>query len=85
MDLINSNRNPQNQTAVQEIKPGMEVKATLLEAKTKKGKWKAKLEDGKDGTIMNSDKLPSTVTPGDTIRVVVKSAENYEWVEDKRN
>ncbi len=60
-------------------KAGSRVKAVLLEEKTKKGGWKAKVE-GTDivGPIQNSDKIPSTCAPGQQVELVLKIAKGAD-------
>ncbi|MFZ2655907.1 MAG: type III-B CRISPR module RAMP protein Cmr6 [Victivallales bacterium] len=70
-------------------KAGSKVKAILLEEKTKKGGWKAKLE-GTDisGPIQNSDKVPSTCAPGQQVELILKIAKGadsaFAWPVEKK-
>lgn len=67
-------------------KAGSKVKAVLLEEKTKKGGWRAKLE-GTDisGPIQNSNKVPSSCVPGQQVELVLKIAKGgdsaFAWPE----
>ena len=60
-------------------KASSKVKAVLLEEKTKKGGWKAKVE-GTDiaGPIQNSDKTPSDSVPGQQVELVLKIAKGSD-------
>ena len=58
-------------------KVGDTVDAVLLKEKTRKGKWKARIVgDGMEGDIMDSDKVPSDVKPGDRVRLTVRVAKS---------
>jgi len=63
---------------------GESVEATLLEEKTKKGRWKAKHnETNLSGPIQNSDKVPSDKKAGDRVRLIVAYCNEreiaFEW------
>jgi CRISPR-associated protein Cmr6 len=52
--------------------PGQEVQAILLEEKTRKGGWKAQIQDAVyKGEIQNSDAVPKDRKPGDVVTLVV--------------
>jgi len=54
---------------------GDRVAAVLLEEKTKKGGWKARLAQGDPtaGPIVNSADVPDDAAPGQTITLIVHS------------
>lgn len=59
--------------------PGQRVEATLLEEKTKKGGWKAIHEpSGLSGPIQNSGDVPSEKNAGDSLTLMVASANERE-------
>ena len=59
--------------------PGVSVEAMLLEEKTKKGGWKAKHDSsGLDGPVQNSGDVPGEKKPGDTLILIVASANERE-------
>lgn len=72
-------RSTPQQVAPSGLKSGAEVKAVLLEEKTKKGGWKAKhLESGKTGPIVNSERVQGH--PGDTVTLIVHSDQpSFRW------
>ena len=60
-------------------KAGDTVEAILLEEKTKKGGWRARHEPSdRSGPITNSEKVPSTMKPGDRITLKVRSVSKSE-------
>lgn len=60
-------------------KPGDRVEATLLEARTKKGGWKARHEpSGLAGPIHNSPDVPATAKAGDRMTLLVASVSARE-------
>jgi CRISPR-associated protein (TIGR03986 family) len=67
-----------------ELKPGQKVIGNLLEKKTKKGKWLVSLKEGCQGVVMDSEKVPADVGPGDRVRVLIDSVGkpncNLKWM-----
>ena len=64
--------------------PGERVGAVLLEAKTKKGGWKAQMVgDGPEGSIFNSHEVPAGSKAGQEVELIVKSSSRqstqFEW------
>jgi CRISPR-associated protein Cmr6 len=60
-------------------KPGDRVEAVLLEEKTKKGGWKAKHQaTGISGPVQNSNDVPGDKKAGDTVTLIVASANEKE-------
>ncbi|HXF54794.1 MAG TPA: type III-B CRISPR module RAMP protein Cmr6 [Hyphomicrobiaceae bacterium] len=60
-------------------KPGDRVEATLLEARTKKGGWKARhLPTGLAGPIQNSADVPPDKKPGDAVKLIVATVSAHE-------
>jgi CRISPR-associated protein Cmr6 len=60
-------------------KPGDRVEAVLLEDKTKKGGWKAKHQaTGISGPLQNSNDVPGDKKAGDTVTLIVASANEKE-------
>jgi CRISPR-associated protein Cmr6 len=58
---------------------GQIVQAELLDEKTKKGGWKARHpSSGLSGPISNTNDVPSEKTAGDSVKLVVASANNKE-------
>jgi len=66
------------------VKPGGRVRAVLLEARTKKGGWRAKLKDGvAEGPVQNSADVPGDKAAGDEVDLVVASVTptgiDFKW------
>jgi CRISPR-associated protein Cmr6 len=58
---------------------GDRVEAVLLDAKTRKGGWKAKHEPtGLSGPIQNSADVPDDLRPGNSLELIVASASKRE-------
>ncbi len=70
---------PQQPSAPSRPQPGQRVEAKLLAEKTKKGGWKAKHElSGLSGPIQNTGDVPGDKTAGDTLTLIVASANERE-------
>jgi CRISPR-associated protein Cmr6 len=70
---------PQPQSPPSRPQPGQRIEATLLEEKTKKGGWKARHEpSGLSGPIQNSGDVPGDKSAGDTLTLIVASANERE-------
>jgi len=68
-----------SETQTRELKPHQIVKVILLEEKTKKGGWKAKLADGeKSGHIVNSSDLPPESKAGDRLELSINSVSSTD-------
>jgi CRISPR-associated protein Cmr6 len=60
-------------------KAGDRVEARLLEEKTKKGGWKAQhIATGLSGPIQNTSDVPGDKKAGDTVTLIVASANERE-------
>lgn len=60
-------------------KPGERVQGVLLEEKTRKGGWRARhVATGITGPIQNSDDVPDEKKPGETVPLIVQSANERE-------
>jgi CRISPR-associated protein Cmr6 len=70
---------PQQPAALSRPQPGQRVEAKLLAEKTKKGGWKAKHEQsGLSGPIQNTGDVPGDKIAGDTLTLIVASANERE-------
>lgn len=60
-------------------KAGDQVQAVLLEEKTKKGGWKARLQDDpRSGPIQNSQDVPPDKKPGEVVTLIIASINDRE-------
>jgi CRISPR-associated protein Cmr6 len=60
-------------------RPGERVEAVLLEEKTRKGGWKARhVTSNISGPIVNSGEVPADKKVGDTVTLIVQSANERE-------
>ena len=69
-------------------KPGDRVQAVLIDEKTKKGKWKARIAGGgMIGDIMNSEAVPGDAKPGQEVSLIVRVARatngSFYWPTDE--
>jgi CRISPR-associated protein Cmr6 len=81
-DSLRSDRQPSSVARVKQVAPptpGEIVNAQLLEERTKRGGWKALHEpSGLAGPIQNSGDVPADKNVGDTLKLVIASANERE-------
>ena len=80
--LLRSGRQPTAAARAKQValpSPGKMIDAQLLEERTKKGGWKAMHEpSGLAGAIQNSGDVPTDKNVGDTLKLIVASANERE-------